>query len=187
MCARRPVGALQPVSWRSSECHTLRAGCLTRLITMRGGLDVYKAITIAKWFVAWSETDESGEAGLSNLKLQKLLYYAQGLHLGATGNLLFGDPIEAWDHGPVVPNVYHEFKEFDAGLLRLAPDDPFDFPDVDGDTTQFLIDVWDTYGGIAAWKLRNMTHDEPPWSRTYRQGERHVVIPVDSLKAHFGV
>jgi uncharacterized phage-associated protein len=148
---------------------------------------LYDAMTIAKWFVAYAETDESGEAGLSNLKLQKLLYYAQGHHLGASGHVLFSDPVEAWDHGPVVPNVYHQFKDFDSGLIHLDSKDSFDFPDVDGDTTQFLIDIWDTYGGIAAWKLRDMTHGESPWSQSYRPGARHIVIPPEAMEKHFAI
>jgi uncharacterized phage-associated protein len=145
----------------------------------------YGASTIAKWFVAWAETDESGEANVSNLKLQKLLYYAQGNHLALMGVPLFRDPVEAWDHGPVVADVYHGFKSFDSGVLHLAADDPFEWTDVDDVTTQFLLDVWDTYGGIAAWKLRNMTHSESPWVDTYRQGARNAVISDESMERYF--
>lgn len=145
----------------------------------------YSAETIAKWFVAWSETDEAGEADLSNMKLQKLLYYAQGHHLAKTGRVLFADPIEAWEHGPVVPSVYHEFKRFDRGPLCLSDDDPFEWDDVQDDTTQFLIDIWDRYGEFAAWKLRNMTHQEPPWADVYRREDLHVEIPLDAMKRYF--
>ncbi|MBF6211251.1 DUF4065 domain-containing protein [Nocardia puris] len=51
----------------------------------------------------------------------------------------------------------------------LAEDDPFDWDAIDPDTTRFLNKVWNTYGGIAAWKLRNMTHDEPPWQPHFVQ------------------
>ena len=146
---------------------------------------MYDALTIAKWFVAWTETDESGEAAVSNMKLQKLLYYAQGHHLGMGKGPLFRDRIEAWDHGPVVPSVYHTFKNFESRPLELSPEDPFDWSDVDEETTQLLLDVWDTYGGIAAWKLRNMTHGEAPWENAYRAGELHVAIPQESLERHF--
>jgi len=47
---------------------------------------------------------------ISNLKLQKLLYYAQAWHLVNFDVPLFGDSIEAWDFGPVIPNVYRQYK-----------------------------------------------------------------------------
>lgn len=146
----------------------------------------YPAATIAKWFIAWSEADETGEADLSNLKLQKLLYYAQGNYLATNeGNPLFDDRIEAWSHGPVIPAVYHEYKRFGRGAVCLERDDPFEWDDIDADTTQFLIDVWDRYGGLAPWKLRNMTHSEAPWVDTFRNDELHIEIPRESLLRYF--
>ncbi len=45
---------------------------------------MYDALTIAKWFVAFAEANE---ADCSNLKLQKLLYFAQGHYLAASGEM----------------------------------------------------------------------------------------------------
>lgn len=146
---------------------------------------MYDALTIAKWFVAWTETDESGEAEISNLKLQKLLYYAQGNFLAQRHQPLFKDSIEAWSHGPVVPAVYHAYKAFESETIHLNPDDAFEWSEIDEGTTQFLIDIWDTYGGIAAWKLRDMTHSETPWVSAYNANGRHIVIPNESLERHF--
>jgi uncharacterized phage-associated protein len=95
----------------------------------------YSALTIAKWFIAWAEAEEEE---LSNLKLQKLLYYAQGHHLARFGHALFEEPIQAWSHGPVVPGVYHEYKWAGAGPLTLPDDDPFRWDDVDPQTSEFL-------------------------------------------------
>lgn len=66
--------------------------------------DTYVATTTAKWFVDWANAED---AELSNLKLQKLQYYAQGHHLAVYGQPLFADKIQAWSYGPVVPEVYH--------------------------------------------------------------------------------
>ncbi len=71
-------------------------------------MTTFRARDIARWFIAWAE---NVDAEVSNLKLQKLLYYAQGHRLGATGEPLFSDPIQAWAHGPVVAEVYHAYKE----------------------------------------------------------------------------
>lgn len=151
--------------------------------SVAGVIDVaYPALTIAKWFVAWAEAED---ADLSNLKLQKLLYYAQGHHLGAHGTPLFEDPVQAWAHGPVVPNVYHPFKEFGSGDVHLSDSDPFEWTDVDEDTTDLLIRTWNTYGGYAAWRLRNLTHRERPWANVFDFNERSTVISQDSMRSHF--
>ena len=57
---------------------------------------------------------------LTNLKLNKLVYYAQVESIRRTGNLLFDDAIEAWQYGPVEPLVYHTFKKYGRGIV--APD-----------------------------------------------------------------
>lgn len=143
---------------------------------------LYDALTIAKWFVAWAE---SNDADLSNLKLQKLLYYAQGYYLAISGQRLFGDEVQAWSHGPVVPDVYHAFKHCGSGDVSLADEDDFDWPMVDDETTQFLIDIWEKFGGFAAWRLRNMTHAETPWKEHFEDGRRHIEIPPDSMRVYF--
>lgn len=142
----------------------------------------YSASLIAKWFVDWANAED---AGLSNMKLQKLLYYAQGHHLAKTGAPLFRDQIQAWSHGPVVPTVYKEFKRFGAEDVSLADDDSFEWNQVDADTTQFLNKVWNTYGGIAAWKLRNMTHAETPWKEHFEEGTYFTEIPIGDIQAYF--
>lgn len=141
----------------------------------------YDAMTIARWLVAWADAED---ADISNLKLQKLLYYAQGHHLAAYGRPLFSESIQAWSHGPVVPNVYRAFKAFGSG--NVATDDTFDWGTVDKSAAQFLIEIWDTYGIYGAWQLRNMTHAETPWKTSFERGVRGTAIPLQALADHFG-
>ena len=69
----------------------------------------FTARQIAEWLVAWAE--ETEEAELTPLKLQKLLYYAKGLYMRASGGVpLFNERMEAWAHGPVVVDIYRELK-----------------------------------------------------------------------------
>jgi uncharacterized phage-associated protein len=142
----------------------------------------YTALTVAKWFISWAN---SNDADLSNLKLQKLIYYAQGYWLAFKTQPLFGDSIHAWSHGPVVPNVYHCFKKFGSGDIRLPPDDDFDWDHVDAETTQHLIEIWDKFGGFGAWRLRNMTHAEAPWKEHFEDGVRDIEIPCHAMERFF--
>jgi uncharacterized phage-associated protein len=143
----------------------------------------YRAIIIAKWLVEWAQTQDDE---LSNMKLQKLLYYAQGQFLARYNRPLFSDPVEAWSHGPVVPDVYHEFKRFCAGPIELPDADPFQWSDVTPAISDFLSTVWNTYGGYSAGRLRSMTHSEPPWQRSFAgDGERDAVIPPEAMQDYF--
>jgi uncharacterized phage-associated protein len=71
----------------------------------------YTALEVAKWFTKWADFND---ADMTNMKLQKLLYYAQGQYLAEHEEPLFDEDIEAWSHGPVVPSVYRAFKEIEA-------------------------------------------------------------------------
>jgi uncharacterized phage-associated protein len=140
----------------------------------------YSALEIAKWLTKWAAANE---ADMTNMKLQKLLYYAQGRYLAEYGKPLFEEEIEAWSHGPVVPSVYRAFK--DNGSEEIPPSEDFEFSSIDRDTTKFLQKIWNTYGGIATWKLRKMTHNEDPWAKRFADAERNVVIPKDALREWF--
>jgi uncharacterized phage-associated protein len=141
----------------------------------------YKALDIAAWFVAWADSDD--ESHLTNLKLQKLLYYAQGATYAFRGEPLFDDDIQAWAHGPVVPEVYHRYKAFGAGPVE--PEGSFDWDSIDLDHAKVLARVWNTYGAKSAWKLREMTHQESPWLEHFRDGVSNVVIPKESIAVFF--
>lgn len=135
---------------------------------------------VAKYFLSLGD-EEAGDL-LSNLKLQKLCYYAQGFHLALFARPLFDDPIEAWTHGPVVPELYHTFKNHGSGQIPFPTS--FD-PMVLGEETRNLLnEVYEVYGQYSAWKLRNMTHDEAPWLQAFQRGPS-TEISTDSLRDFF--
>ena len=114
---------------------------------------------IANYFL--SLTDEDAGDLISNLKLQKLVYYAQGYHVALFDHPLFNEPIHAWAHGPVIPDLYHRYKEYGAGAIPTL--ETFDFKKIPMDVKELLDEVYDVLGQFSAWKLRNMTHEETPW------------------------
>lgn len=134
---------------------------------------------VADYFLA-QQDEESGDT-ISNLKLQKLVYYAQGFHLAMhDGQPLFGEPIEAWTHGPVVPELYHRFKDFGAGAI--FPPVKLDYSKYDQRTKELLDEVYSVYGQFSGWKLRNMTHEEAPWRDT---NPKPGVISHESMASYF--
>jgi uncharacterized phage-associated protein/ribosome-binding protein aMBF1 (putative translation factor) len=111
---------------------------------------------------------DDDDADFTMLKLQKLLYYAQGYALALLGRPLFGERIKAWEHGPVVPQVRMAYKDFPGLLPR--PDD-LDLLAVDPAVRAILDRVYAEFGQYAAWALRNMTHGERPWAETPQSEE----------------
>ncbi|MDR1297685.1 MAG: DUF4065 domain-containing protein [Deltaproteobacteria bacterium] len=61
---------------------------------------------------SFNHFDHVGHGPTTNLKLQKLVYYAQGFNLAALGCPLFDEEPEAWDHGPVSPDPYEKYGHF---------------------------------------------------------------------------
>lgn len=140
----------------------------------------YPARLVADYFLA---TGHVHEAPVTNLKIQKLLYYAQGFHLAICGPALFDEQVRAWAHGPVVADVYHHFKVYGRDPIRPPTEDEFSWDYVDDETEEFLDDIWEEFGQFSAWRLREMTHAEPPWKEARARGRRN--ISRRSLKRHF--
>lgn len=78
-----------------------------------------KAVDVAKYFITINGQKNSDDEGnnLSKLKLQKLLYYAQGYYLALYNEALFDEEIRAWEHGPVVKEVYDHFKNIQGNFI----------------------------------------------------------------------
>ncbi len=119
---------------------------------------------------------ETGDI-ISNLKLQKLLYYVQGFHLAIHNKKIFGEEIEAWQYGPVVPVIYQEFKA--NGNLGIEPGD--DRVQLTKKEQELIDDVYDVYGQFSALKLMKMTYIEPPWKDT----PINSIISTDKMEKFF--
>ena len=78
----------------------------------------YNVLDVANKLLQLEAKD--GEEYMTNMKLQKMLYYQQGFHLAYFGTPLFEDDIEAWMYGPVVKSVYYHFKSW--GRNGIEPD-----------------------------------------------------------------
>lgn len=133
---------------------------------------------VADYFL--SKVDDETDELISNMKLQKLVYYAQGCHLALFDEPLFSEPIKAWAHGPVIPSLYRKYKDFGAQGIQL-PAEGIDLSKYEKRVCDLLDDIYEVYGQYSAWKLRNLTHEEPPWKDTPQDGE----IRHESMKRYF--
>lgn len=138
----------------------------------------YKALQIAQLLL--TKAAEGHQELMSNLKLQKMLYYEQGFHLAAFDTPLFDEEIEAWMFGPVVPNVYEQFAKYDA--RGIEPSENVELKFSEEEATLFN-NVFDVYNQYSAVKLVEMTHSEPPWN-SVSPGKGNI-ISQESMKAFF--
>lgn len=131
----------------------------------------YSAMGIAKYAV--SRRYKSGRP-ISNLQLQKILYFLQIIFASKTGRLLFADQFEAWPYGPVIREVYAEFADCGGFPIRRG----FDI-DVDVNTKPFLDAGIDTLAEKSPWDLVRISHAEgSPWDVVYnREGKHKGTIP----------
>lgn len=116
------------------------------------------AVSVANWFVN-NLTDPEAGSVVTHLQVQKLLYFAQAWHMMVLDRPLFDDDMEAWPHGPVVPSVWHNFKEYSWNPIPPGGSSE----GIDDESTVVLQQVLDAYGGFGAKKLEAMTHAERPW------------------------
>lgn len=123
---------------------------------------------------------EKQESALTNLKLQKLVYYAQGIALGRYSVKLFNEPLLAWNHGPVVKCLYDCYKSRGSQPLLTDVDQSVD-EIKDNDLAKKILDeTVSLYGVYTPWILADKTHNEPPWLDTKRDGiitdERMIIF-----------
>jgi uncharacterized phage-associated protein len=97
---------------------------------------------------------------ITNLRLQKLLYYAQAWHLAIYDKPLFDEHFEAWVHGPAQPDIYRHFKSF--GSQPIPP--PEQPQPVSLHVCRHTMDVLKAYGRFSAYDLERYTHHESPWT-----------------------
>lgn len=141
------------------------------------------AKNVASYFIEKSsKLDENND--LTNLKLQKILYYTQVESLKASGDVAFDDDIEAWQYGPVVRSVYDWLKGCGPYTISSFDVDSDDYT-LDASTQTLLDSIWNKYSKYSASYLVKKTHDGSlsPWEEIYNGGKGcYDVIPVDSIK-----
>jgi uncharacterized phage-associated protein len=139
----------------------------------------YKELDIANKIIKSASGNDAADL-VSNMKLQKLLYYQQGFHLAYFGEPLFEEDIQAWQYGPVVPSIYNHFKSYANRGIEYNQDTIT----LTGTHEESLFDeVNRIYGSYSAIGLMEMTHKEMPW-KTTKIGVGNV-ISKDKLKTFF--
>lgn len=159
----------------------------------------YSAKAIANYFLDHRKKFKR-KGPITQMKLHKLVYFAHGWHLALKDKPLIDETLQAWDYGPVVPSLYHEFKHFRGKditepAMDLLPIQGSKFkvfvPTVEPDDqyTRDLLDrIIEVYGKFTALQLSAMTHEpSSPWSvaREKNPGVNFVGITNEDLRKYF--
>ena len=138
--------------------------------------------------IAWDHKDK-----INLMKLQKFIYIAHGVSLAITDEPLIIEKAYAWEFGPVIPKIYHEFKRYgmnplnDYATILYANDLCIVTPPQNKLTLALLNGVWSIYGKWNHYQLANLTHEkDSPWATTYNNGEGEGrMIEEDLLKQYY--
>lgn len=128
----------------------------------RNHMKSYKALQIAQYII---NHEFENSRPVSNLRLQKLLYYVQLYFLMCTGQPCFSDRVEAWDFGPVVPNVYHQYKRFGSMIIQEVNDQAEN--GLDTDDRQLIDQMLDKCSYKTTRELVEISHQQSPWRKAY--------------------
>ncbi len=148
----------------------------------------YKAVDIAKWFLYKSlrEKEQGDGDNITLLKLLKLLYYAEGCSLAVGNGSLFDEDIIAWEHGPVVVEVYQQYCRDPYNLPFDENKDKESIKKITPTDENLLNQVYEIFGQYSAWGLREKTHRERPWLEATENGTvLKKKISRDTMKEYF--
>ena len=127
--------------------------------------------------------NEQEEGQISNLSVNKLLYFAQGLSLAKIGKPLFENQIEAWDKGPVIAKIYHAYKKYGESAI---PKQNYSTDSLSDEDQDILLEAVARFGKYSANELIRFTHAaDGPWALRYRSGMKNVFISQEDIRDYF--
>jgi uncharacterized phage-associated protein len=167
---------------------------------------LYDPKAIANYFLRVAQ--DHGQP-LSPMKIQKLVYFANGWHLAIKDSPLINEQVEAWPYGPVIPSLYRAFRRFGDQPITALASRPVsgvdslgentyrkmapridDVPEQAEFTQAFLNRIWDLYGHYTAVQLSNETHRSgTPWDTICKKYNgaipKRTDIPAEVMKSYF--
>ena len=127
-------------------------------IGLKGNTGMIDILEAARYLVYLSYQED--RHSLTPLKLQKILYLAQGWSFVWDSKALFPENFCAWEYGPANEKVYETFKKYGRSEISAAEG----IPDIaDKDARDTLEAVWGEYGKRTAYDLVDLTCSQAPW------------------------
>jgi len=136
-------------------------------------------LAIANFFIRKSLKEEKP---ITQIKLQKLIFFAHGYYLALKERPLVGEKIEAWQYGPVIPSVYHKFKKWGNKNIREVFLDYKDSSIINQEDIEFMDLVWHKFVNVSAAQMIKISHEENgPWDRAIAKSKSLVGFVVPNI------
>lgn len=158
---------------------------------------MYNVLDICRFIINYCDKQDYS---MSNLKLQKILYFIQAYFLSCTASKepCFKEKIEAWTFGPVVPVAYHEYKQFGntdipkiTHYIKYNEDDfwkskvvAYNDDMISGDDKAIIMALVDKFAKYSTTSLVDITHHQSPWMDAYQQGYNNP-ITNEAIRSYF--
>lgn len=124
---------------------------------------------------------------ITNLRLQKLLYFVQGEYYHIQRKRLIKEDFYAWQLGPVIPEIYFEFSMFSSSNIPLQKEAiNLDTKKVHAADENIINKILMNYKSSSTWDLVELSHKQDPWKYNYEVFGNKSIIPFESICNYFG-
>lgn len=139
---------------------------------------MYSASNIAAFIINWCHDHNFV---ITNLKLQKLLYFVQGNYYKQTKSRLIDAEFFAWQLGPVIPEIYSKYAIYSA-----TPIPPQPASHISPQSANHIEQILQKYAPLSAWQLVEISHKEDPWKYNFEIFGDKSQIPFASIANYYG-
>ena len=119
---------------------------------------------------------------ITQMKLQKLLYLINGFYAAMIGEFLVNEDFQAWEHGPVLPEMYFELKKYPKAIPYTEYKDSVI---TDKRIKGYILPIFELLKDKSAWELRNISCKIGPWKDVYVSELQGIIISAKSIKKSF--
>lgn len=140
---------------------------------------MYSASDIAKLIINWCN---HYKIPITNLKIQKLLYFLQGEFSRKQHSKLIADDFYAWQLGPVVPSVYSEYAIYSSAQIPSVPNLSIELSQDDSIVIDMILKK---YANMSTWDLVDKSHAQDPWKYNYQIFGDKSIIPYTDIEKYF--
>lgn len=137
---------------------------------------MYDVIMICRFIINYCNEKHYS---ITNLRLQKILYFLQLYFIEMRGERCFINSMEAWDLGPVSPDAYAKYRVYGASEIPSINNKPSKDSSIQPEDQDLIRAVLDKLSKYSTWQLVDITHNQMPWKANYTPYVRNTIPPQD--------